>query len=261
MSCEHQLDIAERYVTGDLTEAERVAFEDHFFACAACLARVQDLQMLQDALSQDRREAGAGRFRFTAFRGGWVAAAAAVLLAVVFWSRSPSTATNGRQASPPATSAGPATAAQTHIAPDTLAALAVVTPPRYLALPVRSERSADAQAFDAAMKRYSSGHYEDAARLLRPLVWQSGNLPHAAFFLGVSELMNGHLDAARAALDKAVASGAKPYGDEAHFYIAKLDLRIGDVSAARRELEAAARREAGPPGEAQRLLAALQSRR
>ena len=39
-----------RYVTGDLTEADRSAFEDHLFACDSCLARVERFQQAQQVL-------------------------------------------------------------------------------------------------------------------------------------------------------------------------------------------------------------------
>ena len=126
-----------------------------------------------------------------------------------------------------------------------------------MALPTRSARTADAAAFDAAMRQYSAGHYDAAARMLAPLVRAPLDLPQAAFFLGISDLMDGRFDAARAALDTVAASGSSPYADEAHFYLAKIDLRAGDAAAARRELAIAAERDAGPSGEARRLLAAL----
>ena len=48
-----------------------------------------------------------------------------------------------------------------------------------------------------------------------------------------------------------------PYADEAHFYLAKVALRAGDLTTAARELEIAVDREAGPDGDAARLLAEL----
>ena len=40
-----------RYVTSDLAEPELAAFEDHMFACDACLARVERYQMAQQSLA------------------------------------------------------------------------------------------------------------------------------------------------------------------------------------------------------------------
>jgi hypothetical protein len=52
----------------------------------------------------------------------------------------------------------------------------------------------------------------------------------------------------------------QPYADEAHFYLAKASIRLGDVARARRELALAIEREAGPEGEAARLLKRLPAR-
>jgi hypothetical protein len=71
--------------------------------------------------------------------------------------------------------------------------------------------------------------------------------------------MEGRAEPARTALQRVVRSGAAPYADEAHFYLAKAALRLKQVEAARRELRVALDREAGPPGEAATLLGELKS--
>jgi hypothetical protein len=43
-------DAAERYVLGQMGEAEQASFEEHFFGCDACFASVQTLQQMQTAL-------------------------------------------------------------------------------------------------------------------------------------------------------------------------------------------------------------------
>ena len=43
-------DNAERYVLGQMGEAEQASFEEHFFGCDACFASVQALQQMQTAL-------------------------------------------------------------------------------------------------------------------------------------------------------------------------------------------------------------------
>jgi hypothetical protein len=43
-------DAAERYVLGQMGEAEQTSFEEHFFGCDACFASVQALQQMQTAL-------------------------------------------------------------------------------------------------------------------------------------------------------------------------------------------------------------------
>ena len=81
--------------------------------------------------------------------------------------------------------------------------------------------------------------------------------PGIAFFWGISELVLGHPRAAREGLTRAIAADVQPYADEAHFYLAKAYLAENAIDPARHELRYAAEHEAGPEGEAQRLLAAL----
>ena len=40
---------AERYVLGELSEQEKLAFENHFFECAGCSQDVEDLTNIRDA--------------------------------------------------------------------------------------------------------------------------------------------------------------------------------------------------------------------
>ncbi len=64
---------------------------------------------------------------------------------------------------------------------------------------------------------------------------------------------------ARSALQRSADSRVNPYADEAHFYLAKVALRAGDLRTAARELEIAVEREAGPEGDAAKLLAELRA--
>ena len=57
------------------------------------------------------------------------------------------------------------------------------------------------------------------------------------------------------ALQRSANSGVSPYADEAHFYLAKAALKAGDLTSATRELQIAVEREAGPEGDAAKLLA------
>ena len=134
--------------------------------------------------------------------------------------------------------------------------MAAITPPPYVALTTRSETDAAERAFAQAMAHYAAGRYDQAARALGDI---DPALAHAQFFLGMSELMSGRDAQARAAFDRVVRSGAAPYADEAHFYLAKAALRLKDLDTARRELRVAIDREAGPRGEAARLLGELKA--
>ena len=56
-------DVAERYVLGRLDEAERDAFELHYFECASCYSRVQALGAVRDALARQPVQARVSRWR------------------------------------------------------------------------------------------------------------------------------------------------------------------------------------------------------
>jgi TolA-binding protein len=161
-------------------------------------------------------------------------------------------------------SAAPTTSAQarpTPVAPvdrtALLRQLALVVAPPYLRLATRGAAE-PASDFDGAMAHYAAGRYARAAEALRPLAdGATSSAVRARFFLGICELVQGRVDEARAALSAVAASSVTPYADEAHFYLAKAALASGHVDTARRELALAVDREAGPEGEAARLLARL----
>jgi TolA-binding protein len=136
--------------------------------------------------------------------------------------------------------------------------LAVVVAPPFVRLATRGAAPSDGD-FDRAMAHYAAGRYAEAASGLRATAAGPVTTPvvRARFFLGICELMQGRAVAAREELTAVIASGIAPYADEAHFYLAKAALASGDLDAARRELAAAVDREAGPDGEAARLLSRL----
>jgi Flp pilus assembly protein TadD len=124
-------------------------------------------------------------------------------------------------------------------------------------VPLSVRGAASAGSFDAAMAHYVAGRHRDAARALATLAEARPNDADVAFFLGISELVNGRTTAARAALSRVVTIDAEPYADEAHFYLGKAALRDGDLETAKVEFQRAVDRDAGPDGEAARILAAL----
>jgi len=276
-------DLAEAYVAGTLPEPEQDAYEQHFFSCAACLAQVQTLQELADRLRQQPAPVVLHPRPVPSWTSGpWLglALAAGLVAAFGWWWQggvnrpsAPPIAT-GPTTAPSATpnpTPDPSGATSPATPPDTpsstapveapgrhavLAQLALIVPPRYVPLAVRGE-APPAGSFDAAMAHYVAGRHREAAAALGALSQATPTDPGVAFFWGISELALGRPAAAREALTRAIAADVQPYADEAHFYLAKAYLAEGAVDQARRELRYAVEHEAGPEGEAQRLLAEL----
>ena len=89
MSCDQQADAAERYVSNGMTEEERIAFEEHFFECGTCLAGVENLQALGDALAAPAARPVTRRVGWRPVHGWLAAAAAAILATGLWWARDP----------------------------------------------------------------------------------------------------------------------------------------------------------------------------
>jgi TolA-binding protein len=264
-NCDATLETIERYVNLTLEDRERAAFEDHFFECDDCFRKVQALQDARAVLAS-----GAAEPRVSPARPArrvpptaWMAIAAMVVLSVLVLRlpRQPADPGEAPSAPAPATAApstqAPAPAPSTAPAENPLSALAAITPPPYVSLTTRSEPDAHTRAFDEAMTYYAKGNYRESARRLGELTANAPALAPALFYLGVSELMEGRADRARAAFERTVRTGTMPYADEAHFYLAKAALRLNDRATAARELQRAVEREAGPRGEAARILREL----
>ena len=316
------IDVAERYVLGQMEEPEQASFEEHFFGCDDCFASVQVLQQMQAALQEQpqavtavstttaaistntsghvakfdearTRTSGAPRpANGSGVRGinpAWwgLTVAATLLLGLLLWQRrapeteapptiareaDPNTATPTPTPAPPPVQpdqpnqAVPQTPQTSPVTPRSepapapsrpardIGLLALVVPPPYVPLQTRGTADTPAKAFASAMTRYSAKDYQGAADELRAVAEAQPDAAHVQFFLGISLLMTDKPAEASRALDRAAASGAAPFADEAHFYLAKAALRERDLPRAERELKLAVEREAGPAGEADKLL-------
>ena len=280
---------AERYVVGDMPELERTSFEEHFFGCSLCFRTVRALEDARQVLAEQRADVGvAPPSPGTGLPLKWLAAAATLViiagLSMMVWRASaPSEVEQAatfrgdtQAALPPAVPPAPAVQPQVPTpsaapapgpvsappsAESRLALWAAVTPPQYIALTTRSgqdqDDDKDTRTFNEAMIHYSAGRHRQAAEGLQPLADRMPAGAHVLFFLGISELMTGNVARARGALQRTAESGVSPYADEAHFYLAKAALRAGDLTTAARELQIAVDREAGPEGDAAKLLAEL----
>jgi hypothetical protein len=335
------LDFVERYVLGQMDEADQASFEAHFFECPDCFAAVEAMQTAQSVLRESpprqaaqpqpaptppaptqagqsgrvvdfsthpargkTGDAGSGRSpgsRLMASGATWIGLAAAASLAgVMIWTpwrshgpedqapqsgtpqgtvaqQTPTpdpslgkppvgtgTAPSGTTTSQPSGTgtapkpAGAPTGGSTPVrALISLDTLALVTPPPYMPLQTRGADGGAGAAFGAAMARYSAKEYRGAIDGLKPIVEAQPEASPAAFFLGVSYLAAGEPAAASAVLNRVAASNVAPFADEAHFYLAKAALRAHDLDRAERELSLAVERQAGPQGEAGKLLQAL----
>lgn len=279
-------DLVDRYVAGTASEAEQDAFEAHYFACPACFAEVQLLQDVRDGLTPKPGHVPAPvrhhAPRTPAWRAGPIvglAAAAAIVIGLAWWitgdepalppqasgappapsspvSTPPAGPTERRPDAPPLASNKPSERPVPTLSRAALVQqLALVVAPRYVPLSVRG--AATAGSFDAAMAHYVAGRHREAAQALAALAETRPTDADVAFFLGISELVNGRTAAARDALARAVSIDAEPYADEAHFYLGKAALRDGDLEQAKVEFQRAVERDAGPDGEAAKILAAL----
>jgi hypothetical protein len=213
--------LAEQYVAGRLSGAERAAFEDHFVACAACQKEIRLAAALRTTVhalpgeinfARPRRRGPSGRLI-----GAGIALAAgfaAVMLLRTAWS--PAVVALGR----------------------------VLEPPVYLGVAVRGTPGRADSIFDRAMTAYAARRYAEAAAGLRSALAAGQDSVPTEFFLGASLLLSDDARAAAVTLEHVVAKGDTPYRGEAQLYQAKALLRLGR---GREALEVLAARPPGDP--------------
>ncbi len=220
--------VIENYLSGDLPEVERDAFEAHYFECAACFGELQNHRLLRTAL---RQRAGAIRTERTE-RPQWLwmatVAAAALLVCALVWQTRPHAATISPalavlNSSPTGPSLKPANEPPFML-------LARVEPPIYAGAHLRG--AGDDREFSAAMKLYSAGNYSGAIAGLQPLADSAA----ASFYLGISYAMSGEPAQAERAYRAVIAQGDTPYLEVARFYLAKALLVQQDAKGSASEL-------------------------
>jgi len=291
-------DLFEAYLRGAMSAGERERFEDHFFVCATCLARLRAYEGLRAELGALAPEAPVAqpvpvwRWRRALVP---VAAGLALVVAAALWfrgsppvppastvavapaphdapavspgaPRAPEAAVPAPPVAQPEPSAPVTKQAEPSVSPPVVALsmLARVAPPPYAPAALRGPNDEAGAKFDAAMRLYVKGDYAGALKGLEAAVALEPNAPQYAFFLGVCHLLTERTDPAVAELQKAIAIGESPYLEEAHFYLAKARLRQGEIAAAREELQRTIERQGRLEAEARRLLAqvdALQQKR
>src|ERR1035437_6788959 len=236
MTCE-KLDTTETYegyLAGKLSEPERDAFEQHYFACERCFEALRLLSATRDAL----RAAGAPAplampipvpFPSSHRRGVWAAIglAAAIFVGVVF-------VLANRQPVPAAPQAA-RVSAPAPLPPD-IQLLARMDPPAYDAQTLRGAESASARRFHDAMASYAARDFVTARDALRKVLDADPSSLDARYFLGICHLLTGGIEPGIDELRKVIDAGsASPYVEEAHFYLAKAYLKQGKVREAREE--------------------------
>jgi tetratricopeptide (TPR) repeat protein len=215
--------VMEKYLLGNLSDSEREAFEQHFFECDECFARLEALQAAQQAL--------AARPVSRAFQiehpqrirtWGWPVAAAALvvigLVAVLWWVMRPPF---------------PRTAA---LSP-ALLQLTQIEPPSYEPVRLRGAQDEAQQRFRTAMEFYSAGDYASAIPGLDEAAGLDPNAPNISFYLGACYLLEGRTSEGIESLQHTVDLGDTPYLEEALLLLAKARIRQRDLDAARAALE------------------------
>lgn len=240
----------EAYLQGALPEDEAQRFEEHYFDCAVCLAKVEALQAVAQKLASEPREPLKEPIPWPTRVGtrlGALGAIAALLLLGFFGLRFRTgskpleiagVAGSVTPAAPAHAPADPAPQAR----PSALAALSVsrladLTPPAFLGANLRGQ-SRDAH-FDAGMKAYASHAYLRAVQELSQVPAQDEDARAAQFYGGVCQMRLGHLPEARAALRAVADAGDSPQQEAALYYLAQTALLGDDSSEARRDLQSA----------------------
>jgi len=241
MDCEsiRKNEVAERYIQGSLSEADRDAYERHFFACDACLKELQALQGMRQVLRRARSKSWSPPV--------WAWGLAACLLLAVgvrlaLRDREPVASAPVAVQMPPAAAAAKQTA---------LEELARFDPPAYAPVVLRGTKSEASRAFSSAMELYQHREY---ARAAAGLMKAEKDDPAAGFYLGICQLVMGRNDDGVASLRRTIGLGETEYRDPARFYLAKGLIRMGKVDEARAELTSLAGSSGATRNQAKGLL-------
>jgi anti-sigma factor RsiW len=230
------------YVEGILPDDEALKFEEHYFDCPECLARVQALQAVALQLRNQPRLPLKAPAPWP-IRLGALLALAAMLMISVFVLRArhevarPSVAaTPAQQAGPAPFSAAPPSAAPsgTAQAPAALAQLADLTLPVYQASRLRSE-SRNPQ-FEAGMAAYAGRDCTNALNALAQVPAEDEDSGGARFYSGVCLMQQGDLAGAALRLRAVANAGDSPQQEAAFYYLAQIALANNDAAGARRSL-------------------------
>jgi hypothetical protein len=223
---------AERYLLGQLNEADQEAYERHFFACTDCFHELQTCRTLHAELKRRAVaiHAEPARQRLV-WHWSWAAVAATIVLVVSIgvWQRQRS-----RSVAPgPLVAVGPQQPASPVLS---LSELGSLQAPLYAPLIIRGSADKATQKFEQAMRQYTRGNYAACIPGLRAALKLDPEATDARFYLGISYLLMDQNDQAVEELRHTAALGDTPYLDGAHFYLAKAYLRKKNFASAEDEL-------------------------
>ena len=210
-------DIVERYMLGQLDDAERDDFEAHYFSCSSCHEEVQIRQDLQSKF-RDTDGVIVAKGSFESRRNWAIPATLAASIAAfgfIIW----------------------AAFIRPSVEPNALIALSSFNPPQYAQSTLRGYFDDAQELYLEAMSAYGAGNWPVALSGLEAAAELDPTAANISFFLGVCQLLTDETAHAITTLNQTIQLGESPYLQEAYFYLAKAHLRSADRSAALQALQ------------------------
>jgi hypothetical protein len=228
------------YVEGTLPAAEAEQFEEHYFDCPVCLARLQAIQAVGQELARNPVGEPEPRVRLGWPVWIWTAGAVAALLLVGIFTYKGLETTSAK---PTVAQSAPKSPSQMQVAaqpvqlpstPVHLSQLADLTLPVFTLPNLRGE-SLDAH-FEAGMKQYVSGNCRDAVAALAQVPAESAETRAAEFYSGACQMRLGSFASATQLLRKVADAGDSPQQEAAFYALAQIALAGNEPSTAHKYL-------------------------
>jgi tetratricopeptide (TPR) repeat protein len=253
----NEQDIIERYLSGELSDAERQAFEDHYFGCADCFEHLKIARALQENGISTESRLSTPKYFWERVSSVWlpVAAVAVLAAAALYWTtlRTLTGAPQGRSTGQATTRGVPAGAKSQEERDAIVAQLSQVEPPPYAPKRLREAGNVGREQFDQAMRLYLQGNYGAAIEGLQKAARLAPDAVDVNFYLGACYLLTHQPKAAIDALRKAISPDYPDYAEQAHYYLAKAYLQGHNIQSAGAELEFTLEFGGERKGDAERL--------
>jgi tetratricopeptide (TPR) repeat protein len=237
MKCEQieAEDIVERYLSGELREEERQAFEDHYFGCAECFEHLRIARALKER-PRERGDLFGTASHSSGVSSAWLYIAAGVIVVIfasVFLRPRIFIAHQEVTGGTPESSRKAA-----ERQPSTLpAGLAHVDPLPYSPILARGNEEQATIEFRRAMEHYEKKDFSASIRWLESAEKLAPRSAPVHLYLGVCYLLTGQSDAAIPVLEIADSADSADYAEQARFYLAKAYLIKGDTQKAKIEIQ------------------------